>query len=198
MLILVFVFFYSDSVIACTIHLHKKHSLSLSQAYHHTLSSYHALRAEHEHATRSAILEARSYGAVFTTNSNGEATSAVEIERGYAKEGRELAKGAEYFKKTYALAESATQVLSSVTDSKTGAVRVKVASPRFSKGHLYLKAALEARDGVKSDADFMSEIVEQPDEVVKSQSADQAGQDALPPVEEQEKVQIEGSMEQSR
>lgn len=188
-----------DSVIAFTIHLHKKHSLSLSQAYHHTLSSYHALRAEHEHATRSAILEARSYGAVFATTVDGEETSAVEIERGYQKEERELKKGAEYFQKTYGMAGNTAGVLSTVTDNKTGAIRVKVATPRFSRGQLYLKAALEARDGVKTERTIVSRTAEGQEEENETVSADkEAASDAVPPVEEREAIQVGRLREQSR
>lgn len=53
------------SVIALTCHLHRHHSLSLAQAYHHSLSQYHTLRAEHETASRYALLEAQAYGATF-------------------------------------------------------------------------------------------------------------------------------------
>ncbi|UZJ57062.1 hypothetical protein CBS101457_006382 [Exobasidium rhododendri] len=143
-----------EDVVACTLHLHKNHSLSLSQAYHHTLSSYHALRAEHEHASRSAVLEARSYGAVFTTNSLGEATAAVEIERGFRKEGEELLKGAAYFRKIYKAGAGAE---AAVADANTGATRIKSASDRYSKGQLYLKAALEARDGVQKEVNEATE-----------------------------------------
>ncbi|KAK0561001.1 mitochondrial ribosomal small subunit component [Tilletia horrida] len=52
-----------EEVVACTVHLHQQHGLSLSQAYHHTIASYHALRAEHETASRFAVLEAEAYGA---------------------------------------------------------------------------------------------------------------------------------------
>ncbi|KAE8215827.1 hypothetical protein CF327_g956 [Tilletia walkeri] len=54
-----------EDVVSCTIHLHQKHGLSLSQAYHHSIASYHALRAEHETASRYAVLEAEAYGANF-------------------------------------------------------------------------------------------------------------------------------------
>ncbi|CAD6887686.1 unnamed protein product [Tilletia controversa] len=54
-----------EDVVSCTIHLHEKHGLSLSQAYHHSIASYHALRAEHETASRYAVLEAEAYGAQF-------------------------------------------------------------------------------------------------------------------------------------
>jgi len=116
------------------------------------LSSYHALRAEHEHASRSAVLEAKSYGAVFAVSSvTGKPTAAVEIERGYKKEGEQLEKGASYFRKSYQ-AGGAAEAASIVADEKTGATRVKSISNRFSKGQLYLKAALEARDGVPEEA----------------------------------------------
>ncbi|KAL9939148.1 hypothetical protein V8E36_001961 [Tilletia maclaganii] len=54
-----------EDVVSCTIHLHQKHGLSLSQAYQHTIASYHALRSEHDIATRYAAHEAEAYGHQF-------------------------------------------------------------------------------------------------------------------------------------
>ncbi|KAK0553144.1 mitochondrial ribosomal small subunit component [Tilletia horrida] len=62
-----------EDVVSCTIHLHQNHGLSLSQAYHHTIASYHALRAEHETASRFAVLEAEAYGAKFDTTESTHA-----------------------------------------------------------------------------------------------------------------------------
>jgi hypothetical protein len=42
----------------------------------------------------------------------------------------------------------AVEATASVADARSGATRVKSTFDRFSKGQLYLKAALEARDGV--------------------------------------------------
>jgi hypothetical protein len=109
------------------------------------------MRAEQEHASRSAILEAQSYGAIFAISEDGKPTAAVEIERGYRKETEELKKGAAYFQRMYGSASGSAEALSSVTDARTGSVRVKNATPRYSKGHLYLQAALDRRDGPKED-----------------------------------------------
>ncbi|PWN21371.1 hypothetical protein BCV69DRAFT_298389 [Microstroma glucosiphilum] len=54
-----------EDVIALTVHLHENHSLSLAKAYRHALGQYHSLRAEHETASRYALLEAQAYGAQF-------------------------------------------------------------------------------------------------------------------------------------
>lgn len=131
-------------VVACTLHLHEHHGLSLSQAYHHTLSSYHALRAEHETASRSALFEALAYGATFNNSPalpNGSGSGgAAETVRGYQKEANELAKGAAYFYQSRgeaAVADNATALK---------AKRIKNPSTVFSKGEQYLQAALASRE----------------------------------------------------
>lgn len=175
------------SVVACTIHLHKNHSLSLAQAYHHTLSSYHALRAEREHASRSAVLEAQAYGGIFAISEDGKPTAAVEIERGYRKETEELRKGAAYFQRTYGSAGGSIEALSSITDLRTGAVRVKSATPRYSKGHLYLQAALERRDGLKEDV--IDESTEAAAQIPEASTETVEGDDVRPvQTEQQERV----------
>lgn len=142
------------SVIACVVHLHRHHGLSLSQAYHNTLSSYHALRAEHEHASRSALFEARAYGAQFTHTHDGRSTSAVEIERGFAKEGQELRKGARFFAKMFG-----GPAVTGLGDGTGGApprkyrFRVRNTWAPVSQGEKYLQAALTARDGLGGEAD---------------------------------------------
>jgi small subunit ribosomal protein S23 len=174
----------SSSVVACTIHLHKNHSLSLSQAYHHTLSSYHALRAEHEHASRSAVLEAQAYGAVFTTTSSGEASAAVEIERGFRKEAQELLKGAAHFRKIY---RAGAGQEAAEGDANSGTTRVKSASNQYSKGQQYLKAALEARDGAEKQ------------KVVELPSSESLEQQAIPQQDDVVVEEVEaGSTRQQR
>lgn len=155
-------------MVDCTLHLHKHHRLSLAQAYHHTLSSYHALRAEHEHATRAATLEARAYGAIFAISSDGRATTAVETERGYRKEAKELERGAAYFKRVFTGGTEGDAAGQSITDARTGAIRVKSASQSYSKGFSYLKSALEARDGVQEEVKEATE--EEKDVVMSSES----------------------------
>lgn len=140
-------------MIACVVHLHRRHGLSLSQAYHNTLSSYHGLRAEHEHSSRIALFEARSYGAVFAHTFDGQPSSAKEIERGFRKEGEELRKGAKAFAKTLnganLFGSSAGPADEELDESARRKYRFRVAntwSPN-SQGVKYLEAALAARDG---------------------------------------------------
>lgn len=144
-----------EDVVACTIHLHTHHGLSLSQAYHHTLSSYVALRAEHEHASRSAILEARAYGAVFAIGADGLPTAATETERGFRKESEELRKGAAWIN------AGGLASVSGVAGGSAGAaaagilgggtLRTKNTWLPSSRGVAYLQHALAARDNVAID-----------------------------------------------
>ena len=70
-------------MVAASLELHQSHGMSLSAAYHHTLSSYYALRAEHENATRYAVFEAVETGAQLDR---------TETQRSFAKEKESLHK----------------------------------------------------------------------------------------------------------
>lgn len=98
-------------------------------------------------------MEARAYGAVFAVSADGSETAAVEIERGYQRESEELEKGAAYFKTVFA-GTGAAEGEASVADTRKGALRVKSSSAHYSKGQLYLKKALEARDGMQDKTDM--------------------------------------------
>lgn len=72
--------FATYSAIAFIVNLHENHDVPLQQAYQHGLGQFRTLRAEHETANRSAMLEAKAHGAVFFG----------EIERGLMVEERVL------------------------------------------------------------------------------------------------------------
>ncbi|KAI5477063.1 mitochondrial ribosomal protein subunit Rsm25 [Pseudohyphozyma bogoriensis] len=57
----------AEDAIAFTLHLHTTFALPLPAAYQTALSQFRTLRAEHETATRSAVLEAQAHGAIFFT-----------------------------------------------------------------------------------------------------------------------------------
>jgi isopenicillin N synthase-like dioxygenase len=143
------------------------------------------LRAEHEHASRAAILEAQAYGAVFAVSEDRKPTAAVEIERGYRKESEELRKGAAFFQKTFGSASSSSEALSSVTDS-SGAVRVKSATSKYTKGLQYLQAALDTRDGPRV------EVAEEENLETFAQSAE------IPSDAAEESSAVETPLEESR
>ncbi|PWN31472.1 uncharacterized protein FA14DRAFT_162727 [Meira miltonrushii] len=143
-----------EDVVACVVHLHRQHGLSLSQAYHNTLSTYYALRAEHEHASRIAIFEAKAYGARFAKirDLNGNpSTTAVEIERGFHKEAEELREGAKYYAKTNNLSErlfGGAHEVDQRAASRKYRFRIRNTWAPVSQGEKYLQAALKARDGI--------------------------------------------------
>ncbi len=105
--------------------LHESHGLSLSMAYHNTLSSYHALRAEHETASRFAVLEATNIGATFGPS---------ETERSFIREGEALEKHA---RGSAIAAELAASV--GVVGGKQDASAQRQAD--FSGGQSYLSSA---------------------------------------------------------
>jgi hypothetical protein len=87
---------------------------------------------------------------VFAVSSDGKPTAAVEIERGHRKEAEQVTRGANYFRSVYragSASAAAAAASSVVADADSGFTRVKSGSDQYSKGQLYLKAALEARDG---------------------------------------------------
>lgn len=129
------------------------HGLSLSQAYHHTISSYHALRAEHEHAARSAVREAQAYGGVFTISSDGTPSSASEIERGFRKEGIELSKGALWLASSASGSRDNMLPMQIHSGPQSSKYTKNIWSP-FSRGQKYLQAALEARDRVGTEIEL--------------------------------------------
>lgn len=144
-----------EDVVACVVHLHRHHGLSLSQAYHNTLSTYYALRAEHEHASRIALFEAKAYGATFAKvrDVNGKpSTTAVEIERGFHREAEELVKGAKYHAKTSNLSERLMFGGANEVDQRAASrkyrFRIRNTWAPASQGEKYLQAALKARDSV--------------------------------------------------
>ncbi|KDN44911.1 hypothetical protein K437DRAFT_290897 [Tilletiaria anomala UBC 951] len=75
-----------EDVVTATLELHQAHELSLSAAYHTTLASYYALRAEHENASRYAVVEAIASGARF---------GRTQTQRSFEKEGSVLQRNRE-------------------------------------------------------------------------------------------------------
>lgn len=144
-----------EDVIACVVHLHRQHGLSLSQSYHNTLSSYYALRAEHEHASRIALFEAKAYGAQFAKIRDVDgnpSTTAVEIERGFHKEAKEILKGAKYLAKTSNTSDRLAFTNANEVDQRANSrkyrFRIRNTWAPASQGEKYLEAALKARDNV--------------------------------------------------
>lgn len=124
-----------EDVVACTIAAHRQGGLSLSQAYHNTLSSYHALKAEHEHATRYAALEARYYGADLGKS---------ETQRGFEKEDKALESWAAWAAGGAQLGDPATQA---TEVQQVKATRVKRTDDTFTSGQAYLEAAKAFKEG---------------------------------------------------
>lgn len=128
-----------EDFVACTLAAHRQGGLSLSQAYHNTLSSYHGLKAEHEHATRYAALEAKYYGADL---------GRTETQRGFEKEDKALESWA-----AWAAGGAASGDAASAADvQQTKAARVKRTDQTFTSGDAYLEAAKAFREGkISSD-----------------------------------------------
>lgn len=123
-----------EDFVACTLAAHRQGGLSLSQAYHNTLSSYHGLKAEHEHATRYAVLEAKYYGADL---------GKTETQRGFEKEDKALESWA-----AWAAGGAASGDAANAADvQQTKAVRVKRTDQTFTSGDAYLEAAKAFREG---------------------------------------------------
>lgn len=120
------------SVISCTLHQHRHEDVSLSVAYHHTLSTFYSLRAQQEHATRAAVLEARAYGATFDPT--------PETTRSYAREEAALRAGAAHITGAAANAEA--------TFVQPGRrPRIKPTDASWTAGAGYLRVAIATRDG---------------------------------------------------
>ncbi|CDU24418.1 related to RSM25-mitochondrial ribosomal protein, small subunit [Sporisorium scitamineum] len=124
-----------EDFVACTLAAHRQGGLSLSQAYHNTLSSYHGLKAEHEHATRYAILEAKYYGADL---------GKTETQRGFEKEDKALESWAAWAAGGMAGGDAAT---GADAQQQAKAVRVKCTDQTFTSGEAYLEAAKAFREG---------------------------------------------------
>lgn len=122
-----------EDFVACTLAAHRQGGLSLSQAYHNTLSSYHGLKAEHEHATRYAVLEAKYYGADL---------GKTETQRGFEKEDKALESWA-----AWAAGGMAGGDVGAADAQQTKASRVKRTDQTFTAGEAYLEAAKSFKEG---------------------------------------------------
>ncbi|SPO22545.1 related to RSM25 - mitochondrial ribosomal protein, small subunit [Ustilago trichophora] len=122
-----------EDFVACTLAAHRQGGLSLSQAYHNTLSSYHGLKAEHEHATRYAVLEAKYYGADL---------GKTETQRGFEKEDKALESWA-----AWAAGGMAGDAANAADLQQTKAARVKRTDQTFTNGDAYLEAAKAFKEG---------------------------------------------------
>lgn len=131
-----------EDFVACTLAAHRQGGLSLSQAYHNTLSSYHGLKAEHEHATRYALLEAKYLGADMGKS---------ETQRGFEKEDKALESWAVWA----AGGTSADAAGGAAETQQTKAARVKRTDQTFTAGDAYLDAAKAFREG-KVDPDRLT------------------------------------------
>lgn len=129
-----------EDFVACTMAAHKTGALSLSQAYHNTLSAYHGLKAEHEHASRYAVLEATYYGAGLGKS---------ETQRGFEKEERALESWAAWaaggLEATAAGAVAVTG--SKPSGSRRRVNRVKRTDDTYTMGQSYLDAATAFQAG---------------------------------------------------
>lgn len=128
------------SVISFSVHLHMHHQLSLAHAYRHALAQYHALRAEHETASRYALLEAQAYGAIFAPSQAHKVFTqrirgpmpfhaAPETYRGFLKETQDLAKfaaDAERTRQFLAVAASASAPASTLSSSRSSKMTSRV------------------------------------------------------------------------
>lgn len=142
--------FRSSSVIDFSVHLHRSHSLPLIDAYKHALSQYHALRAEHETASRYAVLEAQAYGGQFGSSSVvqdnfGERLggglplfAAPQTMRGFSKEQAALTKESQDLERQQLLAAGVSS-----TEQARSSFRVKpiIRSDSFSGGASYRQGA---------------------------------------------------------
>lgn len=124
-----------EDVVACTMAAHRQGGLSLSQAYHNTLSSYHGLKAEHEHATRYATLEAKYYGADLGKS---------ETQRGFEREDKALESWAAWAAGGMTAGDAANAAADS---QQTKAARVKGTDQTFTSGDAYLEAAKAFKEG---------------------------------------------------
>ncbi|SJX61219.1 related to RSM25-mitochondrial ribosomal protein, small subunit [Sporisorium reilianum f. sp. reilianum] len=124
-----------EDFVACTLAAHRQGGLSLSQAYHNTLSSYHGLKAEHEHASRYAILEAKYYGADL---------GKTETQRGFEKEDKALESWAAWAAGGTAGGDAAA---GADAQQQAKAARVKRTDQTFTSGDAYLEAAKAFREG---------------------------------------------------
>lgn len=122
-----------EDFVACTLAAHRQGGLSLSQAYHNTLSSYHGLKAEHEHATRYAVLEAKYYGADL---------GKTETQRGFEKEDKALESWA-----AWAAGGMVGDAANAADVQQTKATRVKRTDQTFTSGAAYLEAANAFKQG---------------------------------------------------
>ncbi|PWN51718.1 hypothetical protein IE53DRAFT_393023 [Violaceomyces palustris] len=138
-----------EDFIACTLAAHKQGKLSLSQAYHNTLSAYHALRAEREHMIRYANLEARAYGADM---------GKTQTERGFDKEEKALATWNESLVKAMGGSGSSETLSPSSDNSATKAPRVKRQDQDFTGGERYLDGALSLSRGTLNEAETTSNL----------------------------------------
>ncbi|CAO1629834.1 unnamed protein product [Parajaminaea phylloscopi] len=163
-----------EDVIAFSVHLHKHHQLSLAQAYHHALAQYHGLRAEHETASRYAVLEAQAYGASFAPAGSETLfaerlrgpmplNAAPETYRGFLKETEELAKSAanaERSRQVSAAAASGSAAAAASSSNAKLTIRVKP-TPRpgsWSGGSNYTKSSQTILQGnVEAFANARSE-----------------------------------------
>lgn len=124
----------AEDFVKCTLAAHREGGLSLSQAYHNTLSSFYGLRAEHEHATRYAAVEARYFGADLGKS---------ETQRGFEKEERQLESWTAWATgQTPTTGKDGQQQVQGIK-----APRVKRTDSTFTSGSAYLDAARAFRDG---------------------------------------------------
>ncbi|EPQ30261.1 uncharacterized protein PFL1_02377 [Pseudozyma flocculosa PF-1] len=126
-----------EDFIACTLAAHRNGGLSLSQAYHNTLSSFYAIKAEQEHARRYAILEAKYYGADLGRS---------ETQRGFEKEDKALESWAAWASGDLQAA-SADDPRAAIEAQLAKAPRVKRTDETFTAGERYLEAAQAFREG---------------------------------------------------
>ncbi|PWZ03138.1 hypothetical protein BCV70DRAFT_12177 [Testicularia cyperi] len=127
-----------EDVVACTLEAHRKGGLSLSQAYHNTLSSYHGLKAEHEQASRYALLEARYYGADMGKS---------ETQRGFEREDKALESWAVWAAGGMSGLDSTAPSAAADGQQQTKAARVRRTDETFTSGDAYIEAAKAFQQG---------------------------------------------------
>ncbi|CEH14693.1 Mitochondrial ribosomal protein S25 [Ceraceosorus bombacis] len=171
----------AEDVISCVLLQHKREGISLSAAYHHTLSSFYSLRARAEHSRRSAVAEALAYGATFPIKygkSEYQAGGAREILRFTLREGREIKSGAAFLNPDIipAAPGTTTGAGASATGGQTTERRANARLDSWTGGTAYLQASRAARDEARriKETTLSPSSVQSAQETLDGQGSDDA------------------------
>lgn len=196
-----------NSVISCVLLQHKREGISLSAAYHHTLSSFYSLRARAEHSRRSAVAEALAYGATFPIRygkAEYQAGGAREVLRFTLREGKEIKSGAEILNP--APVDSADSGAAGTNQVAGGAGGVPGAEKRtnarldtWTGGAAYVQASRAARDEARRvRTSSLSSSSSAPPNVDTARSGAKADSTAQSAAAEQIASQLSGAVSEGR